>query len=115
MANEQNLKPFNQLTVKEQREIQKKGGQRSAEARKEKKLFKEEILKRMGEKDWNDIVDKLIERAKKNDKSFEILRDTIGQKPKEEVEHEVKLPVFNIEVVDNSELEKEFFNDNEVE
>jgi len=62
----------------------------------------------MGEKDWNDIVDKLIERAKKNDKSFEILRDTIGQKPKEEVEHEVKLPVFNIEVVDNSELEKEF-------
>lgn len=92
-----------------------KDGIKSGEARKEKKLFKEEILKRMGEKDWNDIVDKLIERAKKNDKSFEILRDTIGQKPKEEVEHEVKLPVFNIEVVDNSKLEKEFFNDNEVE
>ncbi len=112
MANEENLR---KLTTKEAREIGRKGGIRSGEARKEKKLFKEEILKRMGEKDWNDIVDKLIERAKKNDKSFEVLRDTIGQKPKEEVEHEVKLPVFNIEVVDNSELEKEFFNDNEVE
>lgn len=92
-----------------------KGGIKSGEARKEKKLFKEEILKRMGEKDWNDIVDKLIERAKKNDKSFELLRDTIGQKPKDEVEHEVKMPVFNIEVVDNSKLEKEFYEDNEVE
>ena len=113
MANEENLTPVR--SKKEAREKGKLGGIKSGEARREKKLFKEEILKRMGEKDWNDIVDKLIERAKKNDKSFEILRDTIGQKPKEEVEHEVKLPVFNIEVVDNSELEKEFFNDNEVE
>ena len=113
MANEENLTPVR--SKKEAREKGKLGGLKSGEARREKKLFKEEILKRMGEKDWNDIVDKLIERAKKNDKSFEILRDTIGQKPKEEVEHEVKLPVFNIEVVDNSELEKEFFNDNEVE
>lgn len=108
MANEENLR---KLTTKEAREIGRKGGIRSAEARKEKKLFKEEILKRMGEKDWNDIVDKLIERAKKNDKSFEILRDTIGQKPKEEVEHEVKMPVFNIEVTDNKELEKKFLED----
>lgn len=108
MANEENLR---KLTTEEAREIGRKGGIRSAEARKEKKLFKEEILKRMGEKDWNDIVDKLIERAKKNDKSFEVLRDTIGQKPKEEVEHEVKMPVFNIEVTDNKELEKKFLED----
>jgi predicted CopG family antitoxin len=111
MANEQNLKPITSLSKEEAKRRGSIGGKASVEARREKKLFKEEILKRMGEKDWNDIVDKLIERAKKNDKSFEVLRDTIGQKPKEEVEHEVKMPVFNIEVTDNKELEKKFLED----
>ena len=39
----------------------------------------------MGFDDFNEMVDNLIKRAKKNDKSFEILRDTLGQKPKEEI------------------------------
>ena len=108
MSRQDNLIPqAHKLTVQEQ----SIGGKKSAEVRREKKLFKEEILKRMGEKDWNDIVDKLIERAKKNSKDFEVLRDTIGQKPKEEVEHEVRLPIINVEVVDNSNLEEEFYKD----
>lgn len=87
----------------------KKDGTKSAEARRERKIFKEEILKRMKENDWNEVIDNLIARAKKNSKDFEVLRDTIGQKPKETEEHEVKLPIFNFEVVDNKGLEKYFF------
>lgn len=83
MANEQNLKPgAHKLTVEEQ----SRGGKRSAEVRRENKLIKERILERMGEDDWDLMIDKLIERATEDTKSFETLRDTIGQKPKEQVE-----------------------------
>lgn len=41
MANEENLKPFNQLTENEQRRIAQKGGQASVKARKRKKSMKE--------------------------------------------------------------------------
>ena len=37
--NGKNLKPFNELTVEEHREIAKKGGQASVKARREKKLM----------------------------------------------------------------------------
>ena len=39
----------------------------------------------MGFDDFNTMIDNLIERAKENDKSFEVLRDTMGQKPKEDI------------------------------
>lgn len=39
--NEQNLKPFTQMTESEQREIASKGGKASAEARKKRKLMRE--------------------------------------------------------------------------
>lgn len=41
MANEQNLKPQNKRTKSEQREIAKKGGIKSGEARRRKKALKE--------------------------------------------------------------------------
>lgn len=41
MANEQNLIPLNKRTKKEQREYQKKGGQKSGEVRRNKKLLKD--------------------------------------------------------------------------
>ena len=40
----------------------------------------------MGFDDFNEMVDNLIKRAKDNDKSFEILRDTLGQKPIEQIQ-----------------------------
>jgi hypothetical protein len=40
----------------------------------------------MGESDWDTMIDKLIERATEDTKSFEVLRDTIGQKPKDQME-----------------------------
>lgn len=39
--NEQNLKPFTQMTESEQREIASKGGKASAEARKRRKLMRD--------------------------------------------------------------------------
>jgi len=83
MANIENLQPGNvnhTLTPEEQH----KGGLASVEARREKKIFKQAIAERMGFNDFNEMIDNLIKRAKKSDRSFEVLRDTMGQKPKEE-------------------------------
>lgn len=88
MANEQNLKPIKDSNVA--RELQEKSAKKKSENAKERKLFKEEILKRMGEDDWGQMIDGLIARAKNTDKAFEVLRDTIGQKPKEEIEANIE-------------------------
>jgi len=43
----------------------------------------------MGEKDWDEMIDGLIQRSKDSVKDFEVLRDTIGQKPTEHIEADV--------------------------
>lgn len=88
MANEQNLKKgkgFETRTTEEQRKIAQMGGIASGKARREQKLIRDRILERMGETDWDTMIDNLIERASNDTKSFEVLRDTIGQKPVEKV------------------------------
>lgn len=101
MANEQNLKPITTLSSEEAKKRGAAGGIKSGEARREKKLFKDEILKRMGEDDWNDMIDRLIARAKNTDKAFEVLRDTIGQKPKEEIEANLDINTIKVELKDD--------------
>lgn len=81
MANEQNLKPIR--SESQAREMQLKSAKKRSENAKENKLIKDRILERMGEKDWNTMIDNLIARAAEDTKSFEVLRDTIGQKPKD--------------------------------
>lgn len=88
MANEQNLRT---PSTSEAREMQKKSAKARSRNVAEKKLLKDEILKRMNAKDWDEIIDGAIYRAKESDKGFEILRDTIGQKPVD------KLAVTNID------------------
>ena len=65
---------------------QSAGGKKSAEVRKEKKIIKEEILKRMSENDWEEMMMNMIQRAKGTDKGFEVFRDSIGQKPITEID-----------------------------
>ena len=89
MANEQNLKPQNMRTKAEQREIARQGGIASGKARRENKLIKDRILERMGEDDWDAFIDGIIQRAKDSKADAEFLRDTIGQKPTDKVEHTV--------------------------
>ena len=89
MANEQNLSNREATYFRSGEEAVKngrKGGKRSGEVRRENKLIRERILERMGESDWDTMIDNLIQRASNDTKSFEVLRDTIGQKPVEQLE-----------------------------
>ena len=84
--NEENLIPFNKRTEEEQREIAKKGGKASAKARQERKALKDELLLLLSKGDTQQKVSlALIQQALDgNTKAFEVIRDTIGEKPREE-------------------------------
>ena len=84
MANAENLIPIKDSDVA--RQLQEKSVQKRKENQLEKKIFKEELEKRLGVKDFEEIIDNLIVRAKKDGKSFEVLRDTMGQKPSDKIE-----------------------------
>lgn len=105
MANEENLRPIRkgELTSEEAKKRGRAGGKKSVEARKERKLIKEAIVERLGAADFDEIIDGLIERAKKSDKAFELIRDTIGEKPVDQI---------NITNVDKSLEEMERFFEN---
>ena len=84
----ENLKPVTKRSKEEAREISKKGGIRSGEVRRERKKLKEELLLLLSENDNNRKMSlAILQRAMNGDtKAFEVIRDTIGEKPKEEVE-----------------------------
>ena len=93
MANEQNLRVINS---EQAREMQRLSAKKRVENKKQKMIFKEAIMERMGIDDFNEMIDNLIKRSKKYDKSFEVLRDTTGQKPIEQVQN-LNPPIINIE------------------
>ena len=82
------------LTSEEARVNGSKGGKKSVEVRRQKKLLKE-LLEEALEKETKtgnvavDITSALIKRAKDgNVKAYEVIRDTLGQKPVESVKIE---------------------------
>ena len=97
--NKENLSPFNDRTEKEQREIAKSGGIASGKARREKKLFREEIEKQLGQS-IADIIKATIEESKKgNIQASAFLRDTIGEKPTDKVEADLNQDItINIDI-----------------
>lgn len=90
MPNAKNLKANSERTPKERKELAQKAGKKSGEARREKKLLKEELMLLLAQgKTQEKISLALIEEAiKGNVKAFEVIRDTIGEKPvtKQEIE-----------------------------
>ena len=100
MANEQNLVPNSARTPSERRENARKAGIASGKARRENKLIRDRILERMGETDWDTMIDNLIARASEDTKSFEVLRDTIGQKPTDKLEADVTQNVIRVTLDD---------------
>lgn len=98
MANEQNLKPFNELTENEQREIARKGGKASAKARREKADLKKQLqlfLEMEATKDnkGNPLTGAELmvrvavnEMSKGNPRFWELIRDTAGFKPIDKVQ-----------------------------
>lgn len=87
MANEQNLKPVR--SKKEARERGKAGGIKSGQVRAKRKTLKEELLLLLEKEQTQEKVSiALIQEAKKgNIKAFEVIRDTIGEKPKKQIQH----------------------------
>ena len=102
MANEENLIPQNKRTKKEQREIAKKGGIASGEARRKRRTLKEELLAMLEDKDIQESITlALISKAKTGDtKAYEVIRDTVGEKPVDKIEAEVKETTINISLDD---------------
>ena len=79
-----NGNPPHILTVEEVR----KGGINSAIARSKRKTFKEELLALLSDKDVNKNVSiTLLSKALDGDiRAFEVLRDTIGEKPTDKID-----------------------------
>ena len=118
MANEQNLKSIGERTTKEQREITSKGGKASAKKRQQNKTFKEIINKFLDGQVTDDrLKEQMVEfgfadnevsnkscavfalwkeAIKGNTKAFELMRDTIGENPIEQIQN-INPPVINIE------------------
>lgn len=89
---QENLVSLADRTTEEQREIARKGGIASGKAKREKKMLKdllEEALSKGTEtnNEYVNITKALIKEANKgNVKAYEVIRDTLGQKPKEVIE-----------------------------
>lgn len=88
MANENNLIPQSKRTKNEQREIARKGGKASGEARRKRKTLKEELLALLETKDYNEKISLAMikETLNGNVKAFIAVRDTIGEKPKDNID-----------------------------
>lgn len=81
-----NVIPANKRTHEENVANGRKGGIKSGEAKRAKKLFKEAIEKKLG-KSLDDIIDAMIVRASSGDVSASVfLRDTIGEKPTDKID-----------------------------
>lgn len=118
MANngQDNLIPLNERTKEEQREIARQGGIASGEARKEKATMRKtlELWLNMKNKETgnlyiDDITKGIIEGAMsgkaENYKVIAQMRNEL------EPEEKVGTPVVNINVVDNTDLEKALYED----
>ena len=90
-----NLKSNSERTPKEWKELAKKAGIKSGEVRRAKKamcemldyLFEKEVTNEQGEQITvrEEITAALIKKAMQGDvRAFEIIRDTIGEKPTEQ-------------------------------
>ena len=99
--NEDNLIPNSERSPEELREMGRKGGIKSGEARREKKLFKEAIEKQLGQSIDSMIASMINQAQQGNVQAITFLRDTIGEKPTDKVEAEVNSDVnINIELTD---------------
>ena len=111
--NEGNLKPVR--TASEARRRGRKGGLKSGQKRRERKALKEHLLLLLSKGDTQEkMCLALIERATQGDlRAFEIIRDTIGEKPVNnaaETNDNVQVPIIQIVPVDPKHEDED--NDN---
>ena len=103
MAGKENLVSLGDRTTEEQREIARQGGIKSGEVRRARKTLKETLLLMLEEGNTqNDITLALLQKALNGDtKAYEVIRDTVGEKPTDKIEQsgDSKLDV-NIRVIE---------------
>lgn len=114
----ENLKPFNTLTEDEQRELRIRGGKKSGETRRMRKTLREQLDMLLSLNLKNDRLKKQIqnlgiseeeitngmaltiamyqEALKGNPRAFELIRDTIGEKPVDVVQN-IEQPTIILE------------------
>lgn len=101
MANEQNLKPIKNSKVA--RELQEKSVKKRKENQIARKTFRESLLLLLEQDNTQkEINEALIAKALSGDtKAFEVIRDTIGEKPIEKVEAQVEHTTINVSLSDD--------------
>ena len=93
MANEQNLKPIRDS--KRARELQEKAAQKQRENIAKRKTLREELLAILSQGNTqNKMSLALIEKAISGDtKAYEVIRDTVGEKPKDIIDANVNTDI----------------------
>jgi hypothetical protein len=93
MANPENLKPNTERTPKERSELARKAGKASGKARRQRKEFRELLELALSQPNadnpdvdnWTVATAALLQKAMGGDvRAWEVMRDTLGQKPVEE-------------------------------
>lgn len=94
-----NVIPASMRTHEENVANGRKGGIKSGEVKREKKLFREAIEKKLGDS-LDNIIDAMISKASSGDvNATTFLRDTIGEKPTDKLEADVDSNVvINVEI-----------------
>lgn len=117
MANEENLIPMSERSKKEVRELATKGGINSGKARREKATMKEtlrQMLEEIGDIENNLTYKQLATLGllkgaiQGNATNYKTILETTG-----EIEASSSTPEVTIKVVDNTELEKVMYNEEE--
>ena len=100
-----NLRPQNTRSKAEQRAISAMGGRASGEARRRRKTLRDELLLLLDDGNTREAVSAaLIRSAKKGSvKAFEVLRDTIGERPVERSAHTI-VGVEALQAMSDAEL-----------
>lgn len=91
MANEKNLVNLKDRPQRERKEIARKGAAASNKKQKERKTLKEELLMLLQNGDTQERISLAMikEASEGNTRAFEVIRDTIGEKPTDKIEAEL--------------------------
>ena len=86
-GNPQNLKPLNTRSKEDQMKIRSAAGKASGEARRKRKTLREDLLALLSAGNTqNDMNLAIISKAIAGDtKAYEVVRDTIGEKPVDKI------------------------------
>lgn len=85
-----NLRTFDEMTPEEAFAIRSAGGKACASAQRRRKELKETLLELLASKDTQEVICQKLLSGEFNAKTFEVIRDTIGEKPKEVKDVNVK-------------------------